>query len=127
MDAAGREGLAKRTGYDVVPQAGNKGAVFSHDQFPAQGLADRRRRLGDFFQEKMPEAAPVDISRCYFGHFYFCLAQRRDRAVIVQAANPFEGTGTAPRARDDLAASLAVHADVTARFLDKAVRFARDA
>ena len=72
----------------------------------------------------MPEAAAVDVPGRDLGHFDLRLADRLCGPVVAQASNPGEGTGARPRARDHLAASLAVHADVTARFLDKAVRFA---
>ena len=98
VDPAGRKGLPERPRYDVVPQAGNKGAIFSRYQFPAQGLAHRRRRLGDLFQQKMAEAAAVDVPRCYFGHFDVRLADRLCGAVVAQAGDPGKGAGTASRA-----------------------------
>ena len=126
LERAGGEpfGDARAAGPAIPTTARNMAAVVG-DLAP-QRLGEALGRLGDLLEQEVRGVAAVDVAGRDLGDGDVVGVDRQRRAVVAEAGDPFERAGAGGVEGDELAAALAVEANVAIRLLDDAVGLAGD-
>ena len=124
-DGAGRQPRRDRIGERPGADLGVQDAV-ALDDLAAQRLAEALGCLADLLPEVVRGVAAVDVAGGDLGGDDLVLADGHLGAVVPEAADGATIAAVCAVEHDDLAAVLAVEAEVAARLLDQAVRLAGD-